>query len=551
MTIDPTHLRNVDPDRAMEAFIKPIETPTLSTRLRAAADDIAFQGRPDPHDDKKLLREAARELETSATRRAHFGRLADRYASESAHMFRLLHAIAALDPDDTKMSKVEFRGKVRELAQQRMDPGVGAQPGDQWTELDSLRTSVAAQREHHHELGQYIVAVHKPGLVDEAAVAILDGYHVGATQVAGGGAGEPGEHTLAAALRLLKLAHERGAFSAFFPAHTVLQPLGDCLNALMADPELDLECFPLKPDGSRQLEGEGGIEMAVRLLKLAASRGAYARGEHIQTEQGPMLLACTGDVDPGAEAVDTRFLELFYLSGPRVGLRFEGLPDVYVPDADAHAIAATLLAGGELAAPSWKLITRAAEYFGQRVHVDGVAGKLVLTDSSTYYKAGPGRSRAELAQDIRAAVGKLRALTLLPEDARLVTEIAGQLEAFAAAMSPVREDTSDVDPSPTGQARRALQRLGPTVAGVGGSIKLAAAIGIGPACGLSIDEFRPLLAAWNEAGTPRWTDEAIEVRLRDRYEQHKADFFADIPTTGPTSSEPEQDPAARLLPRPA
>jgi hypothetical protein len=41
------------------------------------------------------------------------------------------------------------------------------------------------------------------------------------------------------------------------------------------------------------------------------------------------------------------------------------------------------------------------------------------------------------------------------------------------------------------------------------------------------------------------------VRLRDRYEQHKADFFADIPTTGPTSSEPEQDPAARLLPRPA
>ncbi len=135
---------------------------------------------------------------------------------------------------------------------------------------------------------------------------------------------------------------------------------------------------------------------------------------------------------------------------------------------------------------------------------------------------------------------------------RRALQMALERGAFAAAMSPVREDTSpDVDQSPTGQARRALQRLGPTVAGVGGSIKLAAAVGIGPACGLSIDEFRPLLAAWNAASTPRWADEAIEVQLRDRYEQHKADFFADIPTTGPTSSEPEQDPAARLLPRPA
>jgi hypothetical protein len=207
---------------------------TLSTRLRAAADDIQFQGRPDPHDDKKLLREAAHELETSATRRAHFGRLADRYASESAHLFRLLYEIAALDPDDTKMSKVEFRGRVRELAQQRMEPGVGAQPGDQWTELDSLRTSVAAQREHHHEIGQYLVAAHKPGLVDEAAVAILDGYHVGAKEVAGGGAGEPGETTLGAALRLLKLAAEHGAY-AFRPARSAETTREDRLFEMAPD----------------------------------------------------------------------------------------------------------------------------------------------------------------------------------------------------------------------------------------------------------------------------------------------------------------------------
>lgn len=57
--------------------------------------------------------------------------------------------------------------------------------------------------------------------------------------------------------------------------------------------------------------------------------------------------ACTGDVAPGAEAVDTRFVELFYISGPRIGLRFEGLPDVYVPDADAHRLALAVHTGGE------------------------------------------------------------------------------------------------------------------------------------------------------------------------------------------------------------
>jgi hypothetical protein len=430
---------------------------TLSTRLRAAADDLTFSGRPDPHDDKALLREAA----------------------------------AVLDSPDLRLLT-------------------------------------------------YVAETFREGAVDEASVAELDLRVPLATTV----------------LRLLKLAVSRGAFAPGQHIQTEQGPMllmASQLRPVLAETAQNARIMAGNLIGARQY---GPEVMQAALASAATLLDEIAETlEPVREDRGREMcaddFACTGDVAPGAEAIDTRFLELFYLSGPRVGLRFEGLPDLYVPDADAHAIAATLLAGGEPAAPSWKLITRAAEYFGQRIHVDGVAGKLVLTDSGTYYKAGPGRSRAELAQDIRAAVGKLRALTLLPEDARLVTEIAGQLEAFAAAMSPVREDTSDVDPSPTGQARRALQRLGPTVAGVGGSIKLAAAIGIGPACGLSIDEFRPLLAAWNEASTPRWTDEAIEVRLRDRYEQHKADFFADIPTTGPTSSEPEQDPPARLLPRPA
>ena len=38
-------------------------SPDLPTRLREAADDITFTGRPDPHDDKALLREAAERIE--------------------------------------------------------------------------------------------------------------------------------------------------------------------------------------------------------------------------------------------------------------------------------------------------------------------------------------------------------------------------------------------------------------------------------------------------------------------------------------------------------
>lgn len=74
--------------------------------------------------------------------------------------------------------------------------------------MERCQRQVEACREHHHALGQHIVVTHKPGEVDPEAVAILDGYHVGPLEVAGGG-----ETTLQAALRLLRLAHARGAFS--------------------------------------------------------------------------------------------------------------------------------------------------------------------------------------------------------------------------------------------------------------------------------------------------------------------------------------------------
>ena len=89
----------------------------------------------------------------------------------------------------------------------------GQQADEAEAEVERCQLQVEAYRQQHHALGQHIVATHKPGEVDHEAVAILDGYHVGAREVAGGGHGEPGETTLEAALRLLKLAHARGAFA--------------------------------------------------------------------------------------------------------------------------------------------------------------------------------------------------------------------------------------------------------------------------------------------------------------------------------------------------
>lgn len=93
------------------------------------------------------------------------------------------------------------------------DPwAVGALLREAAAEHARQNDQVDAYREHCHALGQHLIEAHKPGEVDPEAVAILDGYHIGAREVAGGGRGEPGETTLEAALRLLRMAHDRGAF---------------------------------------------------------------------------------------------------------------------------------------------------------------------------------------------------------------------------------------------------------------------------------------------------------------------------------------------------
>ncbi len=109
-----------------------------------------------------------------------------------------------------------------------------------WSELDSLRASVEAYRDHARKLGQHIIDAHKPGAVAVEAVAILDGYHVGARKVRGGGEGEPGESTLEAALRLLKLALARGAFRVpTKPVRLLRRTDGACFALGIAAPNPD------------------------------------------------------------------------------------------------------------------------------------------------------------------------------------------------------------------------------------------------------------------------------------------------------------------------
>ena len=112
------------------------------------------------------------------------------------------------------------------------------------------------------------------------------------------------------------------------------------------------------------LPGEDPIDMAIRLLDLARTRGVFDKAVEPPT--------CTGDVPVSPEAVESRFVELYYLDGDRTGLRFEGLPDIHIPDADARGMALGISVGGETMAAA-KAIARLRE----------VAGKLGITKPET------------------------------------------------------------------------------------------------------------------------------------------------------------------------
>lgn len=204
---------------------------TLPERLLDTAENIHSRG---PVIAADLMKEAARHLRAAMERPA-VAPLFDNPAQPDVardDFLELIKAMADIVTDPAcsvgtigdKAAGLDTAAALLRLAHQRR-----AFETD-WSELDSLRASVGGYREHFHELGQHLIAAHKPGDVDEAAVAILDGYHVGAREVAGGGAGEPGEDTVAAALRLLKLALARGAFR--LPQFTDLTPEQEAAAAL-------------------------------------------------------------------------------------------------------------------------------------------------------------------------------------------------------------------------------------------------------------------------------------------------------------------------------
>lgn len=373
---------------------------TLSTRLRAAADDITFIGRMDPHRDAATLREAAERIESlefDAT--AHERHVAEvvnqaqitgdpkrflaeielawrhRHADLGFHGFykgpeaQLVHEMfqrmmsdeRALQAERAQLARFIFEtftmGHVDEASALHLSPGQDPEPGQtvakmaidrlklalqrrafvaDWSELESLKASVEGYRKHMQEIGQYLITAHARGAVDEAAVAILDGYHVGATPVAGGGAGEPGEHTLGAALRL---------------------------------------------------------------LKLAASRGAFAPGKHIHTPAGPMLeLAAEAGVVGGEEGLDITVLAE-HLTTTFAKLEDWIRSDGPLDDGEPHLIAMTEAIGD----------------------LDQLAGELRV-----------------LAEDARIAAGRLVTALEYPQDHQITVmeEAAVKLDSIAAAIEP-------------------------------------------------------------------------------------------------------------------
>jgi hypothetical protein len=398
--------------------------PPLSARIRAA---IAALGENDSKSSAQVALDLLREVQPLTSRmeaadtpdpaimgryfflvkglqmRASEAEARLRHAQAVAEtLWHTLNQIAQLDPDDSTMGKAEYRGKVRQLAARRAqliadlpaDETVsdGAWLGqacaslrDDLAELGRLRDQVAAFWGWSSALADYIGEHHKSPTVDDEAVAILDGYHVGLVEVAGPSAG--GENTLAAAVRLLKLAASRGAFrhgmedgqARSAPSHfewrTIIRSAvgadaghGAYKGAMQALIHGAVQV--IMPARAQLLLGSRGIDLYSKLEPTAEQVAAlevlameYAR------DTGPLHLPhpSTGPWEVGGrvtverlkpevpannltmlvtpeqpEVVESHFVEVHYAIGadndPRTILRFEGLPDVSLSDADAAAL---------------------------------------------------------------------------------------------------------------------------------------------------------------------------------------------------------------------
>lgn len=307
-------------------------------------------------------------------------------------LWHTLNQIATLQSSDYEHSDAgelaSYRARVRHLADRRLmliaelpadetiSDGawmgkIGPSLRDDLAELGRLREQVAAYQEWSKALADYIVEHHKPLMVDDKAVAILDGYHVGLTPVAGPSAG--GENTLAAAVRLLKLAAERGAFMAF--------------------------ARPFEQNGVRAVEiGDGAVPVAVWQIGDTCTVDGEAQDVFRVDRLGPLGAALVNSrgavhgwegyrkMHKVVEVVETRFTEVHYDIGeanePRTVLRFEGLPDVSLPDADMaalvrqHAAKSTGPAGDQRTRPDADLSERADVMATNLLHVTEGEGYL-------------------------------------------------------------------------------------------------------------------------------------------------------------------------------
>ena len=304
--------RPENPNAALAALATdtPPDPATLEQRLRDAIDALPrFENSDDYWQHRHLLTEAANAVGSSASaiadlkeRDADYEAMRAAYAEAGAtgHLtlafaVRAIKDLAAADAWEadpsprppSRLLDIELRRIADGLlaVDEKERPGFAlllrraadALAPDE--EVERCRRMIAARDENHCAIGQHLIAAHKPGEVDEEAVAILDGYHVGARKVAGASAGEPGETTLQAAVRLLKLAKERGAFVA---AEHVVTPA--------SVQQVTVATTPLQQRLSR---------MADRLSEVCASMGQYD-----DQEVADLRLAAAG-VEKWAEVAET------------------------------------------------------------------------------------------------------------------------------------------------------------------------------------------------------------------------------------------------------
>lgn len=140
---------------------------------------------------------------------------------------------------------------------------------------DSVVSAWAAHTETMGALGQHLLDAHKPGEVDPEAVAFLDGYHVGGRAVA---PSEPGETTLEAALRLLKLAKARGAFAAAEHVMSASAATGPTFRVALVD---SADAIPhwVDPDEFKGANFEDGYRACVAVLQDGKVRYHWDGGE--------------------------------------------------------------------------------------------------------------------------------------------------------------------------------------------------------------------------------------------------------------------------------